>query len=432
MKRWLIFLGFLALLSLVGGAGYLGYQNARPPVETTPVKPVTVPVTQGDVQHTVTAPGQLVGTQEVILGMDVSGRLVELTVRPGSIVKSGDVIARIDPTPYENNLATAEIELAQAQAAYERQLAEAELSTQNSEALVGSAQAQFPGLTTAEVNLQAAIDAEAWAENEYNKALDRPWEQPHVLEAYRVEWERAQDRRQIAQAEYDAVLNQRWAVGQQIAALQTDVERANLAAQFLQESGINPLLSMAVSQAETALAATVLTAPCDGTVLEVFARPGEFIVAGASIILLADPFQAEVRTTVIEEDLSLVEIGQPAELFFDARPEIGVGGVVSRIVPRRVVGEARPLYHVYINLEDTLPEGVFSGMTVDAAIIVAAETDVLRLPRALVRPKSDGTAVIELWQNDRPVQRDITVGLRGDVYITIEDGLQVGEEVIAE
>ena len=94
----------------------------------------------------------------------------------------------------------------------------------------------------------------------------------------------------------------------------------------------------------------MITAPFDGVVLDVFARPGEQLPAGANLVLLTNPAQGEVRTTVIEEDLSMVSIGQPAEIYFDARPDVVVNGQVSRIVPQRVAGEARPLYHVYLSL----------------------------------------------------------------------------------
>ena len=178
MKRTLIALAILLPITLIAGAGYLGYQNARATAEPPPAAPVTVAVTRGDVQQTVTAPGQLVGTHETILGMDVSGRLLQVNVRPGTVVKAGDVLARLDPKPFERALARAEIKLARTEAAYEQQVAEAKLATQNSEALVGSTQAQFPSLTAAEVNLQAAIDAQARAESEYDKALNRTWEPP--------------------------------------------------------------------------------------------------------------------------------------------------------------------------------------------------------------------------------------------------------------
>ena len=432
MKRWMIVLAAVAALTVIGGAGYWGYLTQQTAVPTQPTTPVTIAVTQGDVQRTVTAPGQLVGTRQQMLGMDVDGRLIELNVRPGTAVFAGDLIAKIDPSPYQTALTLAQIELTQAQEALAQQLAEAELAAANSEALVGSAQAQFPLLTAAEVNLQLAREAEARAENEYNKALDRSWEPAEVVEAYRLELQFAQANRQIAEAEYNSVLNQRWAVGQQVEAQQTELDRANLSVDFLQNTGVDALLETAVSQAEANLAATVLVAPFDGVVLEVFVTPGEAVSAGTNLVLLADPSQGEVRTTVIEEDLADVEIGQPAELFFDARPDLAVQGTVARLVPQRVLGEARPLYHVYITLDEPLPEDVFPGMTVDASIIVAEELDTVRLPRTLIRPRSDGTAVVQLWQNGQRVEREVVVGLRGDVFMAIQSGLQPGDEVVGE
>ncbi|MCP5101660.1 MAG: HlyD family efflux transporter periplasmic adaptor subunit, partial [Chloroflexi bacterium] len=250
--------------------------------------------------------------------------------------------------------------------------------------------------------------------------------------AYRLEAAYAADGRQVAQAAYDAVLNQRWAVGQQVAAQQTGVDGATLAADFLRRSGVDPMLRLAVEQAEKDLAATELVAPFDGVVLDVLVRPGAAIFAGDALLVMSDPKAGEVRTTVIEEDLSMVRIGQLAELFFDARPDVAVVGTVARIVPQRVEGEARPLYHVYLALADELPNSVLPGMTVDASIVIDEATEVLRLPRALVRARSDGTAVLDMWQNGRSTPQEITVGLRGDVFIEIVDGVDVGDEVVAE
>jgi macrolide-specific efflux system membrane fusion protein len=71
-------------------------------------------------------------------------------------------------------------------------------------------------------------------------------------------------------------------------------------------------------------------------------------------------------------------------------------------------------------------------MTADASIIIVAQDNVLRLPRALVQARSDGTATLEIWQDGQAVNREVTVGLRGDVYVEIVDGLAVGDEVVAE
>lgn len=432
MRRTIFILVIILGITAVSFGAYFGYQNAQPPASTVPQKPVTVPVSRGDVAQTVTAPGQLVGVQERMLGVDVNGRLLELTVRPGSIVKAGDIIARLDASPYETALQTAQLQLAQAEAAHNQQVAEAALAVAAGEAQIQSTQAQIPPLTAAEINLQAAREAESRAAYEYQKAQDRHWEPPEVVEAYRLEWVASQRAVEMAQSDYNQLLNQQWSVSQQVNALSKNVEQTNLNAQFLADSGIDPLLKLAVEEAEANLAKTVITAPFDGVVLEVMARPGEQLPAGANLLLLTNPTMGEVRTTVIEEDLSQVAIGQPAEIYFDARPDVAVMGEVARIVPQRVAGEPRPLYHVFLSLNDPLPEGVYPGMTADASLLIDNTTDVLRLPRALVAARSDGTATVEVWQNGRSVPQDIQVGLRGDVFIAVEDGLAEGDEVIGE
>ena len=201
----------------------------------------------------------------------------------------------------------------------------------------------------------------------------------------------------------------------------TDLRQAEAAAQ---------LAEMTLSRALADLDAATLVAPFSGVVLEVLAGPGEVIAAGAGLILLADSAYLEVETTVIEEDLPLVQRGQKVELFFDAQPEAQVLGSVARIVPRRLPGD-RPLYPVYITSAD-LPEGLVAGMTADASIVVDSRQDVLRLPRALVRARSDGTATIQVWTGSEVQERTVQVGLRGDLYIEILDGMAQGEEVVAQ
>lgn len=430
MKRRILFLLLLALPAL-GLAGYTGYQRQRQPAAPPPAPPVTVPVTRGEVIQTVTAPGLLVGVQEMALSLPVGGRLVELNARPGQTVRVGDVLARVDDAPYAAALERARLALDEATAEYEHQLAELSLAVEGGQAQVDGARAQYTPLTPAEIAVQSAIEAEARALNEYNKALDRPWEPADVVEGYRLEYVAAQRQREVAEAELAAARNRQWAAGEEVAARQTDLSRAEAELAYQQARGVDPLLSLTVREAEAALAATALLAPFDGVVLETAARTGEMVGAGQTLLLLSDPTAVEAQTTVIEEDLPLVRTGQMAELFFDAQPDAAVRGRVDRIVPRRIAGEERPLYTVYLSLEGALPAGILPGMTVDASIIIERRADALRLPRALVRG-GEATATVDVWVAGRRELRAVEVGLRGDVYTEVISGLAEGDEVVAE
>jgi len=186
----------------------------------------------------------------------------------------------------------------------------------------------------------------------------------------------------------------------------------------------------ALRVAEADLAAAILTAPFGGTILEVNAHPGEIVAAGTPLIRLMDTTTVEIEVSVIEEDLPLVQVGQPVDLFFDAQPDAQARGRVARIVPQRIPGD-RPLYPVRITA-DELPEGLLAGMTVDASIVLASRRSVLRLPRAMVQARADGTATIRVWSGNQAQDRPVRVGLRGDAYVEILDGLQEGEQVAAE
>jgi HlyD family secretion protein len=184
-----------------------------------------------------------------------------------------------------------------------------------------------------------------------------------------------------------------------------------------------------LTKAQIDLEAATLEAPFDGLVLEVTAQPGESIGAGTGLVHLVNPTALEVKATVVEEDFPLAQVGQSADLFFDAKPDSPVTGRVTRIVPQREAGSS-PVYPLYISL-DTVPDGLAAGMTVDASIVIAKQSNVLRLPRALVRARSNGTGQVKVWVGDHTEDRTVKVGLRGDQYIEIVDGLSEGEQVVS-
>lgn len=480
MKKWLTWLiTALLVLTIIGGAGYLGAQSGQVEANDTPQAPTTVAVTRGDVQQTVTAPGQLVNTSEALLGFEASGQLAEISVRPGEPVKAGQLLAQLNLRPLQEKLQTAQLELAQAETQHQRDLSEAQLDLQIAEAELSQEKMKLPSLAAAEAELAAAQAelAEVLAgpdDNEITVAAadlrqaeimlkQAQWEYDQVaylgdvgarpeanklqeatltyeakLAAYNLAVQpatladitAARAKVQQAQASYDQTRTEQGVNGQQLAILEARVEKARLALTALQ-AGPEPALARAVQTAEEDLKAATLLAPFDGVILEVQAKLGETVIDRAGVILMADTTALEVYTRVIEEDLPLVQVGQPVEIFFDAVPEAAVRGRVARIVPQRISGEDRPLYPVYLSL-DELPPTIISGMTADASIIIAEKAHVLRLPRALVQADGAGIGVVEVWANNQLERREVQVGLRGDVYVEIVAGLSEGDEVVGE
>jgi HlyD family secretion protein len=106
--------GLLSLLLLVvvaAGVWYY-YQRDRAP------KPVftTATVSRGSISQVVTATGTLQPVTSVEVGSQISGLVTEVLVDYNSPVKTGQLIARIDASTYEQRLRQAEADLASAQA----------------------------------------------------------------------------------------------------------------------------------------------------------------------------------------------------------------------------------------------------------------------------------------------------------------------------
>ncbi|HUA66283.1 MAG TPA: efflux RND transporter periplasmic adaptor subunit [Alphaproteobacteria bacterium] len=85
----------------------------------------TVPVERGDITQEVTATGTLNPLTNVLVGCQVSGTISKIYVDYNSQVKSGQLIAELDPSTYQAQLEQAEANLANAKANLELQNAEA-------------------------------------------------------------------------------------------------------------------------------------------------------------------------------------------------------------------------------------------------------------------------------------------------------------------
>src|SRR3954462_3261169 len=109
MKRALI--GLLIVLAIGAGAGAYYIRRGGPEVRVN-----TSPITRGDIVDTVGASGTLQAVTTVQVGSQVSGNISWLGADFNSIVKKGQVIARLDPSLFDAQLQQARANLNQARA----------------------------------------------------------------------------------------------------------------------------------------------------------------------------------------------------------------------------------------------------------------------------------------------------------------------------
>jgi HlyD family secretion protein len=458
---WRLIIGII-VIALLGGAGYWGYQTSRAQEPSVPEAPPTVPVTTCDVQQSVSAPGTLVNTHQATVQMPLAGQLQAIDVRAGDYVSQGQVLASLaDREQYASAVTAANLALLQARQELEdlqdsaaADLAQAQLDLATAQDAYDDAVKKRNAMSyphsSDELTVEKAETDYLLAKKAYKEALAEyhKWEHKNLTNPDRV---RALDRlvtaKQIMDSKFaiynwyllDYTPNEIAQADGEVAVAEAALAEAQARWEDLQGGPDSLQLDLAkakVQDAEASLAQAQkdldnvkIKAPFDGVVLDVQASVGENLQEGATLLVLEDPQALEVESTVTEEDLPNVQVGQAAEIFFDAMPELEANGTLSRIVPQRIEGD-RPLYTVYITL-DQVPEELVAGMTADASIVTAQVQDVLCLPRSVVRASSGDTASVKVWAGDQEVSREVQVGLRGDTNIEIRAGLSEGEQVVA-
>lgn len=114
-KRGSGLIWIILLILALGGGGFYAWRAAKKKEQAVDFR--TAPITRGDIVQSVTANGQLVPVKNVQVGSQVSGIIQELFVDFNSRVTNGQIIARIDPSTYKQNISQTEAELANAEAA---------------------------------------------------------------------------------------------------------------------------------------------------------------------------------------------------------------------------------------------------------------------------------------------------------------------------
>lgn len=163
-----------------------------------------------------------------------------------------------------------------------------------------------------------------------------------------------------------------------------------------------------------------LVAPMNGIVLKEDGEVGDMVDPGTILYRIGLEKPLWVVADVNEEDIPRVQIGQKALLRTDAFPNQPLSGHVKQITP---AGDpVSKTFRVRIGLPDDTPLRV--GMSVEANIVTREKRDALLVPANAV--VSNSVFVIE---NDRTRIRKIGIGIRGNGFVEVLDGLREGDLV---
>lgn len=152
LTRTLIAVGLAGGLSVTAGALY-ARRNSNAPIVTSEL------VTRGSVVRTVSATGTLEAVTTVEVGTQVSGTIQALGADFNSIVKKGQVLARLDPSLYQSAIDQARANMARAEADRDRltvTLADGRVKRDRARELAARQLVPATELDTAEVNVRSA------------------------------------------------------------------------------------------------------------------------------------------------------------------------------------------------------------------------------------------------------------------------------------
>ena len=304
---------------------------------------------------TIALSGRIEGDDSAVAGK-ATGRLLEVRVREGDIVKAGDIIAVLDDTQVRARVEQAEATLAQTQARSQwalRQIDVLQDQLRQIDAETGQSKTDANGrVSQAQAQLAAAEADLAQQEAAYKLALFDKDAYSRLAQTGAVSERQGKQAETTAETQAALVASAKKRVDAARGALTAaEATLANPDIRALQAATLRR--QIAQQQADIASAAAdeqharaaldearanrgdlTVTAPFDGTVVTRAAEPGEVLTAGTPIITLLDLHKVYLRGYVPEGQIGRVKVGQPAHVYLDSNPSQALDAVVTRIDPQ--------------------------------------------------------------------------------------------------
>ena len=167
--------------------------------------------------------------------------------------------------------------------------------------------------------------------------------------------------------------------------------------------------------------------PVGGIVMEKKALQGARFMPGEALYQIADISGVWVLADVYERDIAQVKPGQKVEVSIDAYPGKVFAGKVSYVYPT-VNAQTRT---VPVRVELANPGGLLRpAMYANIDLKVSAGGTALTVPTSAVIDSGAMQRVIVQQGEGRFEPREVKLGLRGDNYVEVREGVKEGEQVV--
>ena len=421
-NKWLVWVLLAVVVLLIVGVAIKNRQKPKGlEVETSKVEKRTI-------RETVSASGKVFPEKEVKISSDVSGEIVQLMVEEGDSIKSGQILARIDPDAY--------------QSAVERGIASVNTSKSEIARSKSSVESAIAQVAQIEAQLENAKQIHQRNETLKNDGV-------------------------ISQQDFEAS----FANVRQLEANLKSSEASKRSAEQSVESSKYSMKSQEASlrELQTNLNRTTITSPTDGVISMLNVEQGERVVGtiqmtGTELMRIANFSSMEVQVEVSENDILRVSLLDSVEIEVDAYLDDKFLGVVTEIASSAAntgtstsltsdqvtnfVVKIRIITESYEHIvKNGRPIPFRPGMSAAVDINTNTKYDILTVPIQAVTTREkdeeekkksseelgedDIDEVVFVYEADTARMALVKTGIQDNEYIEVLDGLSEGEEIVS-
>ncbi len=414
---------------------------------------------KGTLTALVGATGTVAPNQTAPLVWQTNGTVGTVQVQEGDLVRSGELLASLDPDAYAPTIASAQLELLNAQQALQalydnnevaqanalkevantyESLRQAEYNAYNFS--VPANQADLGIIEGAEVmrslleEARAAYQPYKGSGNEYTYVdcddIEAVKQFPNLCgstDKYDIE-----DQLENAEADFKTAVDRIINTSDVVTAKENLAQALDKYDTLLLGPDPDEIATAEarVAAAEATMRLTYIEAPFSGTITTVSTKTGDQVSAGSIAFQLDDLSRLLVDVEVSEVDINQVAVGQEVELTFDGVFGKNYNGEVIEVALVGTDLQGVVNYIVTVELTDA-DEDVRSGMTAAVNIIVNQLEDVLLVPNRAVRVV-DGTRVVYVVQPGGQVDPvEVILGASSDTHSEVVGGeLKIGDQIV--
>jgi len=356
---------FITALLLLTVSGCSGSKTNQKPVVTS------IPVSSQELETRLELSGVLIPAQTVDISSKLTGQVINLGFKVGSAVKAGDVLMNLDTEALNGQLMQAEASLQSAQAAEQTTISQASLAKIN----LDTAQRNFD-------RTKSLFDSGAVSQSQL---------------------EDAQDKLDTTQKQYEA------AAGSALAQAR---------------AAVNVALA-GVKNFQIQINNTTIKSPLDGIISNQSVNVGQIVSPGVTVISIVDTSTLKMKSTVAQDVVPFLSIGQEMELSIDSYPGVKVTGTITNLGPIAVnTGEVFP---VEISINNS--NHIMAGLSAHASSLVKS-SGILIPSSALVQ--KNGADYVYVIKDNTACQRAVKTGGKNEQGVQVVEGLTDGEQVAVD